>query len=327
MNYYLGVDGGGTKTKFMISDEQGRILAQSTQTNSHYLQCGFDGITQVMAKGLKECLKKCGLHEQDISSAFIACAGYGDIEKDCAPIEEAVHKAYKSFPYRIGNDTDNAIAGSLGGKCGIHIIAGTGSIGLGINEKHNTLRCGGWHHSFGGDEGSAYWIACQLILHFTRQSDGREDKTLLYEYMKKEYQLKEDSDILDLCVVQWGFDRTRIAGMAKSVYELAKRNDPIALQIFKEAAKELSDIILAIYHKLPFSDPIINVSYSGGVFQSGPFILDSLREELSRYPKLKLTAPLLSPEAGCILLAMRENHQAITRDILQNLSGKDFCCS
>ena len=29
MNYYLGVDGGGTKTKFIICDAFGRVQAQS----------------------------------------------------------------------------------------------------------------------------------------------------------------------------------------------------------------------------------------------------------------------------------------------------------
>lgn len=319
MNYYLGVDGGGTKTKFIISDEQGMILAISTQPTCHYLQCGFDGITNVMRTGLNECLKKSEIDEQDIASAFIACAGYGDIEKDNKRIQKAVQKAYPTIPHIIGNDTENALAGSLAGGYGINVIAGTGSIGLGKNEHQEMLRCGGWHHSFGGDEGSAYWIACKLILHFTRQSDGREERTELYDYIRKEYQLKEDSDILDLCVVQWDFDRTKIAAMSRSVYELAKRQDPIAIAIFQEAAKELADIIRTIYRKLNFTSSTIPVSYSGGVFQSKHFILDPLRQELSSLPSLQLCEPILSPDSGSIILAMQQDHLTITPAILHNL--------
>lgn len=320
MKYYLGVDGGGTKTKFIICDEHGMLKAQSIQPTCHYLQCGFDGVSRVMKAGLHECLEISALHTKDIISAFIACAGYRDIEKDSPFIEEAVRKAYPTIPHVIGNDMENALAGSLAGACGINVIAGTGSIGLGINEKHEMMKSGGWHHIFGGDEGSAYWIACQLIQHFTKQSDGREPKTILYDTVKEEYQFQDDSDILDTCVVKWGFDRTRIAAMSKSVYTLAKQGDLIAIEIFEKAAKELADIYLAIYRHLPFTSECVPVSYSGGVFKSGDFVLNPLKEYLSCEPKLKLVHPVLSPDAGSIILAMQHYGVDISEEIIQNLS-------
>ena len=68
-------------------------------------------------------------------------------------------------------------------KQGIHVIAGTGSIGLGFDKDSYYVRSGGWHHLFGGDEGSGYWIGCQLIRHFTMQADGREEKTMMFDYI------------------------------------------------------------------------------------------------------------------------------------------------
>lgn len=318
MNYYLGIDGGGTKTKFVLCDEVGHLCAQSTQATCHYLQCGLSGVTTIMREGLTACLSIGNLREQDISYCFAAIAGYGDIEADCEPIHDAVKKAFPQFPFQIGNDTENALAGSLAGKDGINIIAGTGSIGLGQDHHHTLVRSGGWHHAFGGDEGSAYWIACKLILHFTKQSDHREKRTLLYDFIKKEYQLEQDSDILQQCVVNWGFDRTKIASMAKSVYTLATLQDPVAIKIFQEAAIELAQIVLSIYHQLQFDGEVL-LSYSGGVFQSGDYILKPLEEALQSIPNMVFIEPILSPSAGSILLAMQLHGKLVSEEIQREL--------
>ena len=319
MNYYLGVDGGGTKTKFIICDAFGRLQAQSIQPTCHYLQCGLDGVTKVMQDGMYDCLNSSAIKVEQIAAAFIACAGYRDIEKDSPAIERAVKKAYPQIPHMLGNDMENALAGSLAGAAGSNVNAGTGSIGLGKNEQGQMCRSAGWHHIFGGDEGSAYWIACRLIQHFTKQSDGREPKTALYEAVKTQYHLQEDSDILTTCVVNWNFDRTRVAAMSQTVFTLAKQNDPVAMKIFQEAAKELADIYLAIYRQLPFTSKNIPVSYSGGVFKSGSYILEPLKEYLSIEPTLTLTAPILSPDAGSIILAMQYDNRLIDEKIIQNL--------
>lgn len=317
MKVYLGVDGGGTKTKFALCNEKGQILAHSIQSTCHYLQCGLDGVSSVMRKGLDECLKLANVLENDIASAFVACAGYGDIEDDNPKIEKAVKKVYSHFPCIIGNDTDNALAGALGGKCGINVIAGTGSIALGINEKGERFRSGGWHHAFGGDEGSAYWLACKLILEFTRQSDGRDEKTELYDYMMRTFGFKNDSDVLQRFVVEWEFDRTKIAALATHVHELALLNDPFALLFYKEAAIELADIVLAIKNNLHFTSPV-HVSYAGGVFKSDDFLLKPFNKILNKHEMI-LCKPLVDPDKGSLILAMQADQCEISDCIIENL--------
>lgn len=318
MDMYLGIDGGGTKTKFLLCDDRGKMLAESIQPTCHYLQCGYDGVQKVMEDGLHACLHIAKQSKSHIKAVFVACAGYGDIEKDCEAIEQRVKQVFQNIPTQIGNDTENALAGALAGGCGVNVIAGTGSIALGKDDHGVMLRSGGWHHIFGGDEGSAYWIACQLIRHFTRQGDGREAKTLLYSYVKEKFSFAQDSDILDVFVVQWDFDRTRIAGLAHIVYELAQQSDPIALQIFDEAAKELADIVLSLLRQLTFKQAPI-VSYTGGVFKSGDFILEPFKAYLTKEYAITFAPPILSCEAGSVILAMQLDHRAISDEIIQQL--------
>lgn len=318
MDIYLGVDGGGTKTKFLLCNERGEMLAESIQPTSHYLQCGYEGLQKVMEDGLAQCLTVAKQPREHLRAVFVACAGYGDIEKDCAFIDQRIHAVFKHIPTQIGNDTENALAGALAGGCGINVIAGTGSIALGKDDLGNTLRSGGWHHIFGGDEGSAYWIACELIRHFTRQADGREQKTLLYSYLKEKFSFRYDSDILDIFILQWKFDRTRIAGLAQIVFELAQKNDPIALYIFDKAAKELADITLALLRQLTFKNKTL-ISYTGGVFNSGSFILEPFKTYLSKEFDITLCPPILSPDAGSVILAMQLDSIELNDEIISQL--------
>lgn len=319
MKYFLGIDGGGTKTKFSLSDEFGNIVATSIEPTCHYLQCGLDGVTKVFDNGLNTCLLAANIAKEDITYVFAACAGYGDIEDDNPKITKAVKRALEPIPFTIGNDTENALAGSLAGQAGINIIAGTGSIAMGINDQGESYRCGGWHHAFGGDEGSAFWFATNLLRLFTRQSDGRDKKTQLYYYLKDTLGWENDSDMLKQCIVEWDFDRTKIASLAIHVYELAKQQDPYAIQLYEIAANELGDIIEATFHKLNMTDNTL-VSYSGGIFQSGNFILSPLEKRLEPL-HIQLIPPILSPDQGGILLAMKYANHPINKDIIEALKN------
>lgn len=317
MNLYLGIDSGGTKTKFILINDSGETVAESTQTASHYLQVGLSGLQEVMINGLNDCLSKSNAQKEDIKYCFASVAGYGDIEKDNNTIEDVMHSVFNPIPLTVGNDIENAYAGALASMPGIVVIAGTGSIGLGVDEYGNSTRCGGWHHAFGGDEGSAFWIGCKLIQEFTLQSDGRKPKTLLYNYLKEKYHFENDSDILQMTIVDWDFDRTKVAGLAQDLFQLASQDDSSALSIYDQAAFELSRIIIAIKDKLQFKEPII-ASFQGGVFKSGKYIIDPLTNNLKPH-LIKLSAPITSPDMGSALLALKYGGIELTSKIFKNL--------
>lgn len=316
--YYLGIDGGGTKTKFSLCDEKGKLITSIEEETCHYLQIGYDGVTKNINQGIDNVCKKANIKRNEIAYAFSGTPGYGDAPQDMPKIKEAVNKGMNGIPFAIGNDGENALAGSLCCRDGINIVAGTGSIGFGYNSKTNTtLKCGGWHHGIGSDEGSAYWIAYHLLHEFTRQIDGRDEKTELYNKIKEHLNLKEDGDIISVVIVDWNLDRTKIASLSKIADELYDLGDKYAIEIINNAAKELAEIIINLYKRLGF-DKQIEVSYSGGVFKMGDKIINALQKELSSI-NAKLIAPILSPDKGSVLLALKNNSVEITEEIINNL--------
>lgn len=315
MKAFLGIDGGGTKTKFTLCDASGRILAESIQPTSHYLQGGLDHVTQVLSDGLAAVLSQSGESRENITYAFVGCPGFGDTESATPGILAAVGQALAGIPHGVGNDCENSLAGALAGACGISLICGTGSIGCGRNEQGTSLRCGGWHHALGSDEGSGYWISIRMLQAFTRQSDGRAPRTPLYQAIKDALDISEDGGVITRVVDEWGLDRTRIASLSRIIADLFDQGDPYARCILEDAARELSDIAWALYQRLGFTG-VIPVSYTGGVFQLGERLLAPLRSNLAAR-QMELVPPLLPPDCGSLILAFQRSGTPIPKGLLQ----------
>lgn len=316
--YYLGIDGGGTKTTFNLCDENGNIITSIKEPTCHYLQVGIDGMCSILSDGLEKICKNANITEKEIAHCYAGIPGYGDTSKDVDKLKEGVTKSLKGIEYSIGNDGVNALAGALNAEDGINIVAGTGSIGFGYNSKNNmNLSCGGWLYQFGSDEGSGYWMSHRLLLEFSRQADGRDEKTNLYYKVMERLNLERDTDIISIASSEWKFSRTKVAALAPIVEELYNENDEYAIKIVNDAAKELADIIIALYKRLSF-DGIAKVSYTGGIFKMGKKILEPLESYLPK-DKYELVEPSLGPSQGSLLLALKNGGVKINETIINNL--------
>ncbi len=265
---------------------------------SNYLQCGFDEMQEILQRGINELLQQANISIKDILGASIGLAGFGEIRKDEIKLKARVKKVMKSIPYIIVNDVVIGWAGSLGLNSGINIISGTGSIVYGVDDKKNTMRCGGWGHEI-GDEGSAYWIGKEAIRYFTLQSDGRIKKTFLYEKIRTYFKLSNDFDIIDIF---HRLNRKEVAILSKHMSDLASQGDVCAKELFRKAALELSCMVESVVNCLFFSKNPIVVSGAGGVLQSGNILFSVLKRELKKVNCI-YQPPLLKPVEGASLMA------------------------
>ncbi|MEI9903465.1 MAG: BadF/BadG/BcrA/BcrD ATPase family protein [Asticcacaulis sp.] len=75
---YLGVDGGGTKTDFVLIDSGGHILGRYQGATSYYLQTGFDGLNHVLKDGVEAVLAAAGRSAGDLTYAFFGLPAHGE---------------------------------------------------------------------------------------------------------------------------------------------------------------------------------------------------------------------------------------------------------
>lgn len=310
MKFYLGVDGGGTKTSFYLSNEQGIIQDYFETSTCHINQVGVQGIKDVFNSFLNKHLDK------QISYAVLGIPGYGEADSWDHEIEQCRMECFGKNSMCI-NDVKVGWAGSLLCQPGINLVAGTGSIAYGENALGESARTSGWGH-FLGDEGSAFWIGKKGLEIFTKEADGRLEKTPLYYIFKKNLNLLDDKELIDFIYNKINFSRTEIANFSKYVYEAAQGNDSHALEIFNEAGKEISFMVLGILNNIKFSDKV-NISYSGGVFKSEDFILNPIKNYLDSFKILYvLSKPELEPGLGAVLYGLKQDGVEITNDIIEN---------
>lgn len=316
---FLGVDGGGTKTAFVLIDSGGRIRARQQGASSYYLQIGFDGLARVLADGIAAVLREAKLGASDIRYAFFGLPAHGEDSQVQGRLDAAPEAALGHRRYRCGNDMVCGWAGSLAGQDGINIVAGTGSIGYG-ERKGAAARCGGWGEVF-GDEGSAYWIAIQGLNAFSRMSDGRAPAGPLHAILKKHFDVNADLDVCGRVMGEGTPERDKIAALSRLVAKAAQEGDTAALSIFDAAARELALIVEAIRSQLGYDlREDVRLSYSGGVFRSEALILEPLRRHLTGFSaSYRLSEPVFDPSIGAALYAARLSGQPLDEAALAQL--------
>lgn len=296
---WLGIDGGGTKTAFTVYDERLAALDRLVLPTCHYAQAGIDGMRDVLARGIAWA-RDTGLLGDAYGIGFSIC-GYGENASADAAIAEAARDLAAGHPFALVNDVEAAWAAGLDMADGIALIAGTGSIAFGVRGARRQ-RCGGWDYEI-GDEGSGGWMGRELLRAFTRQADGRDARGPLYDLVRTELDLSNDFDIIAFAQEHIG-DRTRIATLSQLVSRAAEAGDSSALGIFGRAAYEEADMVAALVRAL-FDDLAdtpgsIPVTYIGGTFRAGRFILEPLAEALPSC--CRLVAPAHEPDLGAVLI-------------------------
>ena len=300
MKYYIGIDGGGSKTIFAIANEDGNILGTVKAGSAFYKQIGEDGVLELLRKGIEEV---CDFAEGDSTEIASICFGmpaWGESPLNDKIMEEKILSAFPKWNIHIVNDCEVGWAGSLLIQPGINIVAGTGSIAFGKNERGETARCGGWSEWF-SDEGSGYWLGMKCVQLFSRQSDGRDERGPLYEIVKQELNLSVDEEIIDLFETEYLHKRDKIASLQKLLLKAANEGDKYAVGAYERAAKELYDIINGVKKKI-FASTNCMVSYSGGIFNVGDLIKKPLIK-LLRENGMELTEGRAEPYVGATLLA------------------------
>lgn len=284
---YIGIDGGGTKTKMVLFDENGSRLKELILPTVHVLTQPQDQSIEILRNGVNQ------LDPDHIAIIGAGLAGYGQQKELRDKIEYICKEAFRDRPFVVESDVRIAIEGALDGHDGIVVIAGTGSIALSL--KNNKLtRCRGWGYQL-GDEGSAYWIAKKMFNTFCKEIDGRLPKTVLYDLIMKECDLDVDYDIITFMN---HLNRTSIASYAYINGLAADLGDPYAIDIYKQAALEIRSLIQTLlkeHHSIP------TISYIGGVFEhASNYILPVLNETIET-----LISPIHTPEYGAYKLAKK----------------------
>ncbi len=304
MKYYIGVDGGGTKTAFALFDENKKMLETVTGPGSNHenLEDGFDAASQIIWDGLNELCAKAGTDISKISFTLMGLAGIDhqyQYDIMCAKLRE---KGLENF--EVYNDGFIVVkAGSETGSA-IGYNCGTGVCCNGIDTEGKRMMLAGLGDFSGDISGGGNIVIKAFELVYNELFLGLE-KTLITGMIMKEFGLEKREDLLGLIEKiegENGDDYIRV--FVSSFFEAAKQGDKPALDYCEKMAERGARLISALSRELNYGDGEIEVVLSGSinVKLDNKAYLDMLLEKAEKYSgkKLKFIKLTQPPVTGCI---------------------------
>jgi N-acetylglucosamine kinase-like BadF-type ATPase len=302
--YVLGIDGGGTKTQALIADEEGHVSGWGRGGPSNYDDVGAEKAQAGIAEAVRMARQQAALPEAPFDSVFLGMAGVVS-DKDRAVIHAIARQLNLAADQNIDIDHDCriALAGGLSGRPGIVLIAGTGSSCYGQNGAGESWLAGGWGHLI-SDEGSSYWLGIQAMRCAVASYDGRLH-SILKDLVQDQFQLRELRDLMRRIYVI-GMSRSEVASLAPLVITAARQGDTVALDLLRQGACDLAQMVGTVVDKLHFTGQNCELALVGGLFNAGDIVLSPLHVAIqNRLPDCRIVFPELPPASGAALLALK----------------------
>jgi N-acetylglucosamine kinase-like BadF-type ATPase len=251
---------------------------------------------------MRECLNNAAARaEIDLAATRFraACLGMSGGPEDKATL---LHELIQAEHLIVTHDGRIALAGAMNGGPGVIVIAGTGSIAYGENERGEGARAGGWGYIF-GDEGGGFDIVRQALRAMLREHEGWGPRTALTPALLESTETADANQTLHrLYTPEW--PRSRAATLAQTVSRIAEEGDPLAMQILHGAAHSLAILAASVRRQLWSESAAYRVAWIGGVFGS-PIVLARFRSLVGLEGNVTLAPPVHSPALGALLLACR----------------------
>ena len=302
MTYFLGVDGGASKTAALVTDGEGKLLGDGIAGPSNHLRVGIETASRNIERAVNKALVAADVASREIIWAYCGIAG-ADHPAHRQEVVDSLNIFFPRGNFTIDNDARIALTGAIGFGAGVVVIAGTGSVAFGRNEKGEEARAGGWGPIV-GDEGSAYGIARAGLVAVLRAFDGRGEPTVMTELLARDYELTPEE--LPRFVYAATTHADDIARYGRVVTAAAQTNDAVAIGILHNAGVELGSAVLAVARRLGIASGPLSVGYVGGTFRAGELLLGPMRETVKRQvPGADVHPPLRKPVEGAAMMAIR----------------------
>lgn len=310
MKYYIGVDGGGTKTAFALFDENKKMLASVTGAGSNHenIETAFEGASDIIIEGLNELCKKAGIKLKDVSFTLMGLAGI-DHQYQYEIMCEMLRKKGLS-DFEVYNDGFIVVKAGASGKSAIGYNCGTGVCCNGIDVNGKRLQLAGLGDFSGDISGGGNIVVEAFRLVYNELFLGLE-KTLITELVMNKYGFCNREDVLTLIEkIESENGGEYIRDMVGFFFEAAKQGDKPACEYCDKMAQRGAQLIAALSKQMDFGDGEIEVVLSGSinVKLDNKYYLNALLSNAEKLSgrKLKFIKLEAMPVTGCINWIMQE---------------------
>lgn len=310
--WYIGIDGGGTGTRGVLADREGRIVAVARAESSHVLLRPLIEVLQTLKGLCRELLDQVDGTNEEVQSIYFGLAGAGR-PQERAQLAHGLSGVYPGRVY-VDHDAVSALYADTWGKPGIVLMAGTGSMAYGICAGGKSHRVGGWGYLL-GDEGSGFFLGQQALAAIMRAYDGRGKPTILAKLLFSLYKISEASELVSLLYASAN-PRKWMAKAGQFVLQAAEQGDEVAQEIVDRATQELVLLAEACGRKMGESHPIV---LSGGLLGKGSLLQKKVTDQLMRLG-YSVKIPSFPPLVGSLIKALQLDGIQLDLSVKQNIT-------
>jgi len=299
--YFLGVDGGNTKTDYLLCTVEGKFVdLLHTGTCSH--ECfddGYDGMERAMRSQLTELLSRNGITIADIAAAGFGLAG-ADLPYQVVELKKRV-EAIGFTRYGLANDGILGIKGASQSGVGLCAVNGTGTVVVGINQHSDILQVGGVGYLTGDFAGGGY-IRDQIITALYAFHYRCGDDSAMFAPLLQLLNAKQENLIETVC--DWNF----LSGNTKEIIKIGAQaaidGDAVAQNIFDNVGISIAKSAAGAIKRLSFDgfgaiENPIDIVQVGSIWHKIPYqgmseaflkTVQELSGRVCRIVKLEATA-------------------------------------
>ncbi|GEC92949.1 N-acetylglucosamine kinase [Brevibacillus brevis] len=306
--WFIGIDGGGSKTRAAICNEAGQVRAIVVGESSNPLSRSWGDVEATLRELIDAVRIKAGAKKEEVASLFIGLGG-----ADRPQIKERIQHAFADEwgeRLLIDNDVIAALYAGTWGQPGVVLLAGTGSIACAFSKEGARHRVGGWGYLV-GDEGSGFDLGKKAAIAVMREYDGRGESTVLTRLFMDHYGVERPDELISL-IYGGSNPRKELAKTSQLVEQAATLGDPVANALIKQAVEDLLELADACLKKVQEPVPVV---LAGGLLTASTI----LREQLVARASFQTVIPIVSPVVGALVAAVTQLGLAVDEKMAEQL--------
>ena len=300
MAFYLGIDGGGTKTRCVLGDESS-VLASAVSGGSNIVRLGEARAREALHAVVRQVCAAAEIPPHHIQAVCIGAAGAArpEIADKIRALLAELDPQFSPVRIEVIGDTVIALEAAFGSGAGVIAIAGTGSIVFGRDAAGRTVRAGGWGFAI-SDEGSGHWIGREAVSAVLRVRD-QQHETALTPLILEAWKLDDVDGLIQRANATPPPEFPRLL---RVVLHAAEAGDSVARDLLIRAGTELASLATIVLGRLAPASPYVPVAITGSVFRQSAEVRRAFYNQLeASFPGIELREDFVDPVLGALSLA------------------------
>jgi glucosamine kinase len=304
MAYYLAVDAGGTKTEFLLAEED-RELGRAVTGTIKRVNADAETTARNLREALAELERTTGVSMSGVTRTCVGTSG-NTVPLVTDWLREGFRK-HVAGPLLLVGDVEIALDAAFFGGRGVLALSGTGSNVAARAGNGEMMTAGGWGPIL-ADQGAGHWIGIEGLRRGFLARDERRPTALL-EAARRLWNLGSLEALIE-------FANTQVPArygsqFAREVVALADGGDTVAQEILEQGGKDLASLVEMLIERMRGIEgdgfEVPTVAFAGSILAHVGRVRASIERTLrARYADIRFIGKAVDPVRGALWRAMRD---------------------